>query len=46
MENKLYNISKDECNFFDHVKVKLMIQFYASDKGKVNDLNLSVALKA
>ena len=44
MDNKLYNIYKDECNFFDHDKVKLMIQLYASDKSRVNDINLSVAL--
>ena len=25
MENKLYNFNKNECNFFDHDKAKLMI---------------------
>jgi predicted ABC-type ATPase len=44
MENKLYNIDKVECNFFDHHKAKLMIQLYES-KSKVNDINLSFALK-
>lgn len=45
MENKLYNLHKDECNFFDHDKAKLMVQLYAKDKSKVNDLNLGSALK-
>lgn len=45
MDNKLYNIDKNECNFFDHDKVKLMIHLYADDKSKINDLNLNVALK-
>ena len=45
MENKLYNIDKNECNFFDHDKVKLMIQLYATDKSKFNDINLGSALK-
>ncbi len=45
MENKLYNINPNECNFFDHDKVKLMIQLYAKDKSKINDLNLANALK-
>lgn len=45
MENKLYNINKKECNFFDHDKVKLMIQLYAIDKSKFNDINLGNALK-
>lgn len=45
MENKLYNIDRNECNFFDHDKAKLMVHLYAADKGKVNDLNLSLALK-
>jgi predicted ABC-type ATPase len=46
MENKLYNLNKFECNFFDPDKTKLMIQLYANDKSKnVNDLNLATALK-
>ena len=45
MENKLYKINKNECNFFDPNKLKLMFQLYASDKSKINDLNLNVALK-
>lgn len=45
MEKKLYNNNKDECNFFDHDQAKLMIQLYAKDKSKVNDLNLANALK-
>lgn len=45
MENKLYNIDKNECNFFDHDKVKLMIQLYATNKSKFNDINLGSALK-
>jgi predicted ABC-type ATPase len=45
MENKLYNIDKNECNFFDHDKAKLMIQLYATDKSKFNDINLDIALK-
>lgn len=45
MENKLYNIDKNECNFFDHDKAKLMIQLYAVDKSKFNDINLDNALK-
>lgn len=45
MENKLYNIDKNESNFFDHDKVKLMIHLYAEDKSKINDLNLDRALK-
>lgn len=44
MENKLYNIDKNECNFFDHDKGKLMIHLYAEDKSKINDLNLDYAL--
>jgi predicted ABC-type ATPase len=45
MENKLYNLNKNECNFFDHDKSKLMIQLYANDKSKFNDINLGFALK-
>lgn len=45
MENKLYITNKNECNFFDHNKIKLMIQLYAEDKRKINDINLSKALK-
>jgi predicted ABC-type ATPase len=45
MENKLYNINKNESNFFDHDKAKLMIQLYANDKSKFNDINLGNALK-
>lgn len=45
MENKLYNIDKNESNFFDHDKVKLIIHLYAEDKSKINDLNLDRALK-
>jgi predicted ABC-type ATPase len=45
MENKLYNLNKKECNFFDHDKAKLMIQLYANDKSKFNDINLGIALK-
>jgi|SRR5690606_24507470 len=45
MENKLYNIDKNACNFFDHDKVKLMIHLYAEDKSKINDLNLANAQK-
>ena len=45
MEKKLYNGDKNQCNFFDHDQAKLMIQLYAKDKSKVNDLNLANALK-
>ncbi|MBY0243897.1 MAG: hypothetical protein K2Q03_00425 [Sphingobacteriaceae bacterium] len=45
MENKLYNLNQKESNFFDHDKLKLMIQLYADDKTKINDLNLANALK-
>lgn len=45
MENKLYNLNQKESNFFDHDKIKLMIQLYADDKNKVNDLSLAKALK-
>lgn len=45
MENKLYYADKKECNFFDHDKVKLMIQLYSNDKRKINDINLANALK-
>lgn len=45
MEKKLYNTDKNQCNFFDHDQAKLMIQLYAQDKSKVNDLNLANALK-
>ena len=45
MEKKLYNNDKNQCNFFDHDQAKLMIQLYAQDKSKVNDLNLANALK-
>lgn len=45
MEKKLYNLDKNQCNFFDHDQAKLMIQLYAQDKSKVNDLNLANALK-
>jgi predicted ABC-type ATPase len=45
MENKLYNFYTNECNFFDDDKSKLMIQLYANDNSKFNDINLSLALK-
>ncbi len=45
MENRLYNLDKNECNFFDHDKAKLMIHLYAKDKSIVNDLNLGNAFK-
>lgn len=45
MEKKLYNTDEKQCNFFDHDQSKLMIQLYADDKSKVNDLNLGKALK-
>lgn len=45
MEKKLYNSNKNQCNFFDHDQTKLMIQLYADDKSKVNDINLGKALK-
>ncbi|MFD2597555.1 hypothetical protein ACFSQ3_01220 [Sphingobacterium corticis] len=45
MENKLYNLDNKESNFFDHDKIKLMIQLYAENKNKINDLNLANALK-
>ena len=45
MEKKLYNSYKNQCNFFDHDQTKLMVQLYAQDKSKVNDLNLANALK-
>ena len=44
MEKKLYNGDKNQCNFFDHDQPKLMIQLYAQDKSKFNDLNLAKAL--
>lgn len=45
MERKLYNTAENQCNFFDHDQKKLMIQLYAKNKDKVNDLYLSNALE-
>lgn len=45
MEKKLYNGDNNQCNFFDHDQAKLMVQLYAQDKSKVNDLSLANALK-
>lgn len=42
---KIYNIDKNQCNFFDHDQAKLMIQLYGKEKSVVNDLNLANALK-
>lgn len=45
MEKKIYNVDKNECNFFDQDQAKLMIQLYSKDKTAVNDLTLANALK-
>ena len=41
----IHNNNEKEWNFFDHDKSKLMIQLYADDKSKFNDINLEIALK-
>ena len=44
MEKKLYNGSKNLCNFFDHDQAKLMLQLYTPERKEINDLTLGYAL--